>query len=530
MNDIIPNIYHFIYENNKYLEDIDIFSYFSIKSTLEINNPKSIYFYYINLPTGYLWNKIKPNLILEKINIPKIYYNNLLLFFKKYKKQLIYYYLKKIGGIYIDIHTITLNNFSELLKYNFVKSINDEIICSEKNGYLCSKYLDYYIKLNNDLNSSRIINNENINNYEILYIDSQFINFFGIQNINGNLINNYIIDNLKYGGSLDYNSNNEEHISKILYEEIYDYNFSNYFYLIKNCYFLCIKNNIGIISIYDIFNKNTIYSLLVKYVLSYKLINKNIIIDYTSTEIKNKLEYINNIDAILWINLDSSVERRNNMLNILSNFNVLNIRISAFDGNFNHHIKTDYFLCENENYPNYSNKEYAILKSHLNAIETYLNFNIDNLKYKTALIFEDDISLDFINYWNIDTKTIVENAPKDWDIIMLGYFSLNINRKELYSKWNNEWSGLSYLINYDNIKKIKNLKKDEKWICKKDDLMVSDNYIFSKVNTYVYKYPLFTFPNENNSTFHDDHLQYHKIYKICNYLTLENIYDKLVQN
>ena len=62
MDDIIPNIYHFIYENNKYLENIDIFSYFSIKSTLEINNPKLIYFYYINLPTGYLWNKIKPNL------------------------------------------------------------------------------------------------------------------------------------------------------------------------------------------------------------------------------------------------------------------------------------------------------------------------------------------------------------------------------------------------------------------------------------------------------------------------------------
>ena len=74
---MIPNIYHFIYENNKYLEDIDIFSYFSIKSILEINNPEIIYFNYINLPKGYLWNKIKNNLILQKIIIPKIYNNSL---------------------------------------------------------------------------------------------------------------------------------------------------------------------------------------------------------------------------------------------------------------------------------------------------------------------------------------------------------------------------------------------------------------------------------------------------------------------
>ena len=48
--------------------------------------------------------------------------------------------------------------------------------------------------------------------------------------------------------------------------------------------------------------------------------------------------------------------------------------------------------------------------------------------------------------------------------------------------------------------------------------MVSDNYIFSKVNTYIYKYPYFTFPNDNDSTLHSDHLNYHKIYKNCNYL------------
>jgi hypothetical protein len=75
------------------------------------------------------------------------------------------------------------------------------------------------------------------------------------------------------------------------------------------------------------------------------------------------------------------------------------------------------------------------------------------------------------------------------------------------------------------VDKRNKLKLNEKWICNEHDLMVSDNYIFSKFNTYVYKYPYFTFPNNNTSTFHDDHLDYHKIYKLSNYITLENIYD-----
>jgi hypothetical protein len=70
------------------------------------------------------------------------------------------------------------------------------------------------------------------------------------------------------------------------------------------------------------------------------------------------------------------------------------------------------------------------------------------------------------------------------------------------------------------------MKKDNKWICNENDIMVSDNYIFSKLNTYFYKYPYFTFPNENDSTFHDDHIQYHKIYKLMNYITHEKICEK----
>jgi hypothetical protein len=361
------------------------------------------------------------------------------------------------------------------------------------------------------------------NKYFSYYLDNnEFQENFGKIIINDNIIENYLISDLKY-------YNNTDYLNDILCKEIYDYSFANYFHLINNCYFLNFYDNINLkkISIYDIFNKITIYNLLARNSLTYNLMN-NI------NEIKindSNFNFINNIDTIYWINLEDSIIRKKNMMNLLKNFNVKNIRINAVDGSIEHNINRKYFYnidgCDK--YPNYTNKEYAILLSHLNIIEKYAMLEESTLEYGVALICEDDLSLDFINYWGKDIKSIIDEAPSDWTIIMLGYFSTNLNYKELYSKWNNEWSAISYLINHKNLKdKIFNFKKDGKWICKENDLMVSDNYIFSKFNTYVYKYPYFTFPNNNDSTFHSDHLNYHKIYKNCNYLTLNDIVDNFL--
>ena len=39
-------------------------------------------------------------------------------------------------------------------------------------------------------------------------------------------------------------------------------------------------------------------------------------------------------------------------------------------------------------------------------------------KENTFLILEDDLCLDFINYWDSSIENIIENAPNDWEIIM----------------------------------------------------------------------------------------------------------------
>jgi hypothetical protein len=508
MKNIIQNIFHYINEilyNNEF-NDIESYKYFSILSSYNINNPKKILLHYCNLPNGPLWNKLinilGNKLILIKINLPPVFKNNTKNFFLKFKIILIYQILKKYGGVYLELNTISIKPITNFLKYNFFKSKNNEIIGSEIESYMTNKLIDFYYK-----------------NKDLSFFDEKF----GIKNIDDKIINNHLIENLNF-------NNDEEYAFDIIFKEIYDYSFAEYFHLSKNCYFFYLnlkEDKLNNINVYYIFNKISIYNLLVRNSLIYNLINFPMIEDYTNYN--QKLNLVNNLDIILWINLDNSIDRYKNMTNLLNNFKIENRKISAINGDIIDDIKHKYFFSENNIFPNYSNKEYAVLTSHLNTIEIFSKIDKKYLKYNIGLICEDDLSLDFIKYWNIDFKSIIENAPSNWEIIMLGYFSLDLNFTENYKKWDSEWSAISYLIKYDNLsEKLEKLKNGDKWICNQYDVMVSDNYIFSKFNTYVYKYPFFTFPNNNDSTFHEDHVDYHRIYKISNYIVHEKIYEEYI--
>jgi GR25 family glycosyltransferase involved in LPS biosynthesis len=97
----------------------------------------------------------------------------------------------------------------------------------------------------------------------------------------------------------------------------------------------------------------------------------------SENSLDNKYNFINDIDKIYWINLEKSVDRRINMENILSNFVISNERIPAIDGTIDNNIKSNYFILDNiDEYPNYSNTEYAILASHLYTINKLLTIKM----------------------------------------------------------------------------------------------------------------------------------------------------------
>ena len=118
--DKIPNIIHFIYGLKEQLDEFELYRYIAIKSAYEVNRPDKIYFYYYYEPHGYWWDKIKPLLTLEKINIPTEIYNQKLY---HYAHQTDIVRLEKLierGGIYLDIDTICINSFKKLLKHDFI--------------------------------------------------------------------------------------------------------------------------------------------------------------------------------------------------------------------------------------------------------------------------------------------------------------------------------------------------------------------------------------------------------------------------
>jgi GR25 family glycosyltransferase involved in LPS biosynthesis len=238
-------------------------------------------------------------------------------------------------------------------------------------------------------------------------------------------------------------------------------------------------------------------------------------------------KYMNCIDIIYWINLDRSENRRKNMLNILDNIQIPNQRINAIDGKMlsNNHI---YDRLKGINKMR-TKTEYACLLSHLDTIKLF-----SNSPYVNALILEDDISLEYAKYWNKSICDIIKNAPTDWEIIMLNYISREKLTKLYTLNVNGNISSCqAYIINKRAAQKLMNniLLFDNKYTLNKNFTHTADDYIYSSLRTYVYKYPYFTYSIENDSTIHNWHLDYHNYGKVLSLQRWQEIYNfKLDKN
>jgi GR25 family glycosyltransferase involved in LPS biosynthesis len=218
----------------------------------------------------------------------------------------------------------------------------------------------------------------------------------------------------------------------------------------------------------------------------------------------NKFSLINGIDTIYWINLDRSKDRRDILEKFLSNVQVKNKRITGSDAKLDVNIRNNFVFRQASEQPQPAGA-YGCLLSHLRTIKEFWDS-----KEKTALILEDDISLDFMKYWNKDLKTIINQAPPNWDIIMMHYTDTDINNhRYLYNRWNPQiYSTMAYIINRRGAEKIMRLYINNKWYINEPN-HASDMVVYKNCNTYVYRYCYFTINTNMNSLIHDSHLQLH---------------------
>ena len=228
---------------------------------------------------------------------------------------------------------------------------------------------------------------------------------------------------------------------------------------------------------------------------------------------KNAKKYLDGVDIIYWINLERSKDRKKEMEKMLQDEvfgGIPKQRIIAYDGKTNIDSVFNKYVIENKNA---TDLEYACLLSHLETIRTF-----NETPYNVALIFEDDVTLEFKKYWRQSVKEIIENAPEDWDIILLGYTKTDLkswNNVKMYEKLinGNYFSTLSYLVNKKCCKKLLENYKNNKYYLDKKYQHSSDIYMYKITNVYVYKYPYFTYETNNESTIHQDHVPDHDLSK-----------------
>lgn len=119
---MIPNVVHFIFTTSSETvgKPFALTHYMAIRSVYEVNRPDKICFHYQHEPSGEWWEKIKPLLTLKKIELPAEIFGNPLLHMAHQADVIRLRVLYEEGGIYMDMDTISVRSYHDLLNNDLV--------------------------------------------------------------------------------------------------------------------------------------------------------------------------------------------------------------------------------------------------------------------------------------------------------------------------------------------------------------------------------------------------------------------------
>lgn len=248
---------------------------------------------------------------------------------------------------------------------------------------------------------------------------------------------------------------------------------------------------------------------------------------------------LSGVSRAYYLNLKRSIDRREHMETVISNPIFSNIpvnRIESIDGSDPSFNLSDYIHFKKLNDDiniSMKNVEYATTLSHVKAIHRFvLDVEKNKLsKNSVALIMEDDVSTEFVQYWPKSLFDLIKEGEKsgslskDWEVLQLSYSLFKkIPKGEpvgaLFEPWVMHYCGaIAYLIRYPAAVRFmqfligtddsdKNIYIKNKTINHQADLM-----FYEFLRTYTIIPPLFTYRDSNDSTIHSEHLNSHEISK-----------------
>lgn len=215
---------------------------------------------------------------------------------------------------------------------------------------------------------------------------------------------------------------------------------------------------------------------------------------------------LNNFPKVLWINLDKSKDRCEYMEYLLKVYKLNHQRIEGIDGTRSCHQDLEN-ICQ----PNVklTPAENACTCSHLKAMKYFLEETDED----QVVIFEDDVSFDFLQYIPYDWSDLMNQLPECYGVIHLAITSetnQNITRELVKTTSSTKYyCSTAYMIKRDAAEKIINeyySKEENRFILKNKTNATADAIITNTNSTY--SIPIFTY-QIGNSLIHPHHWYIH---------------------
>lgn len=151
---------------------------------------------------------------------------------------------------------------------------------------------------------------------------------------------------------------------------------------------------------------------------------------------------------VLYINMDSSTERRHFMENQFETFEINGKRVSAINGaNIPDLRKGEENGVRFTNNYDINKKELGCTLSHLKAIK----HAYDN-GHEMAIILEDDACLSLMPLWDTDIPTLISQV-NNWDVLQLATSRSNRVSDEIRD-FDKYWGAFAYVITRDGMQNI----------------------------------------------------------------------------
>lgn len=149
-----------------------------------------------------------------------------------------------------------------------------------------------------------------------------------------------------------------------------------------------------------------------------------------------------------------------------------------------------------------SNGEAACSISHIKAINQWLHES--DSEY--AIIAEDDISFETVDFWDFTWKDFLGSINKKYDILQMAIINNFIVNPRLHLREYLDWSASAYLIKRSFAEKlVKKHLVDEKYILGSNRLKsLSEGLLYT--DGLCYSIPLFTYSTDLGSNLNPEHV------------------------